>query len=369
MWGTNKQATASDLDASQLTTSASVTRLFTPTCVQLFDVGVWATVGVAGAAIALLILTACTRLDQELRKAGKYEQAKGEPLGAGSGRGRGGGGRRTAEQSRGGRMWTLLWRVSSCHFHSTSTLVGCSPSAWPPPPPPPHTHTYTHHHHHLHHPSTTPPHKPTHPAGAYGRWVYGFSRFAAWVCAALMVLLALWTVVLGVFLSSWAAQCWTLEKVGIHEGGTDSAVPAHWALLVCSCGSKPEAPTRFVQHTRPPALTCLVRWAQGTAVAGASMGRLEAMGAGYTQSVDAFAKALVLAANGGEAGGQGMAGRSRQGCARRPMRLPACSACFGRHLMAVASETWLPCSITPLLQAPCHRHRLRPWLRWRPPPA
>lgn len=50
------------------------------------------------------------------------------------------------------------------------------------------------------------------PAGQYGRLAFRFFGMLSWLGLLLMVLLALWMVVNGVLLSSWAAQCWNLEK-------------------------------------------------------------------------------------------------------------------------------------------------------------
>jgi len=55
-----------------------------PLYMSIYSSSVWATVGVAGAAVALLLLAASVRLDQKLRRAGKYaDKNKGE---AGAGR-------------------------------------------------------------------------------------------------------------------------------------------------------------------------------------------------------------------------------------------------------------------------------------------
>lgn len=43
----------------------------------------------------------------------------------------------------------------------------------------------------------------------------------SWLGLLLMVLLALWAVVNGTLLSSWAAQCWNLEKAS-GGGGTSA---------------------------------------------------------------------------------------------------------------------------------------------------
>ena len=48
-----------------------------PRYMTIFRTSVWAMVGVAGAGVAALVLAASVRLDQKLRKAGKYRTAKG----------------------------------------------------------------------------------------------------------------------------------------------------------------------------------------------------------------------------------------------------------------------------------------------------
>ncbi|KAL4458198.1 hypothetical protein ABPG75_013063 [Micractinium tetrahymenae] len=48
--------------------------------------------------------------------------------------------------------------------------------------------------------------------GQYGAFVFRFFGVLSWLGLLLMVLLALWVVVNGVLLSSWAAQCWNLER-------------------------------------------------------------------------------------------------------------------------------------------------------------
>jgi hypothetical protein len=49
-----------------------------PRFMAIYKDSVWPTVGVAGAAIAALVFAASVRLDQKLRKVGKYGGSKGE---------------------------------------------------------------------------------------------------------------------------------------------------------------------------------------------------------------------------------------------------------------------------------------------------
>lgn len=49
---------------------------------KAWDASIWATVGVAGACCAALVLAAGVRLDQKLRKAGRYSSPKGARAGS-----------------------------------------------------------------------------------------------------------------------------------------------------------------------------------------------------------------------------------------------------------------------------------------------
>jgi hypothetical protein len=49
-----------------------------PRYMSIYRCSVWVMVGVAGASVAFLVLGMSVRLDQRMRKAGKYSTAKGE---------------------------------------------------------------------------------------------------------------------------------------------------------------------------------------------------------------------------------------------------------------------------------------------------
>lgn len=59
---------------------ASPTDTGFPAYMSAWDSSIWATVGVAGAACAFLVFSAAVRLDQKLRKTGKYGRTKGAAL-------------------------------------------------------------------------------------------------------------------------------------------------------------------------------------------------------------------------------------------------------------------------------------------------
>lgn len=73
-----KAKPAADAASALLTTLGSPNNTGFPLFMRAFEVSVWATVGVAGAALVFMVLAACVRLDQKLRKAGKYAHTTGK---------------------------------------------------------------------------------------------------------------------------------------------------------------------------------------------------------------------------------------------------------------------------------------------------
>ena len=69
---------ASDAATALLAAVAADTATGWPQFMAIYKDSVWPTVGVAGAAIAALVFAASVRLDQKLRKVGKYGGSKGE---------------------------------------------------------------------------------------------------------------------------------------------------------------------------------------------------------------------------------------------------------------------------------------------------
>ncbi|KAL4435047.1 hypothetical protein ABPG77_003872 [Micractinium sp. CCAP 211/92] len=66
--------------------------------------------------------------------------------------------------------------------------------------------------------------------GPYGKLVFRIFGVLSWLGLLLMVLLSLWMVVNGVLLSSWAAQCWNLEKASCGASTTSSSIASLDAL-------------------------------------------------------------------------------------------------------------------------------------------
>ena len=155
---------ASDAATALLAAVAADTATGWPQFMAIYKDSVWPTVGVAGAAIAALVFAASVRLDQKLRKVGKYGGSKGERAAA------------LAPHA-----VVLCWEACRTPL-PTLTVASCRP-CW---------HVC---------------------AGSYGKVVFGFYTFLSWLGLVLLTLLALWAAVVGVLLASWAAQCWNLEKV------------------------------------------------------------------------------------------------------------------------------------------------------------
>lgn len=201
-----------------------------PKYMSIYSTSVWVTVGVAGAGVAALILGASVRLDQRLRKAGKYGQAK----------------------------------------------------------------------------------------GSYGPLLFKFYSFLDWMGLILMTLLALWAVVIGVMLASWASQCWNLEQVRgtggqlrrsltalvLHARAAlqgvlgDEARSQSWErkwrrVAVCEDEDPQMSPGPLLATSPAPPHTL-----QGAAVASANMAALDDMASKYTQNLNNFAAAVMAAAGG-----------------------------------------------------------------------
>ena len=73
-----KAGKASDEATALLAAVAADTATGWPQFMSIYKQSVWPTVGVAGAAIAAVVFAASVRLDQKLRKVGKYGGSKGE---------------------------------------------------------------------------------------------------------------------------------------------------------------------------------------------------------------------------------------------------------------------------------------------------
>ena len=126
-----KGRAAADAALALLSAVQSDTTAGFPQFMTIWNTSLWPTVGVAGGCVFFVLLVASVRLDQRLRKAGRYRT----------------------------------------------------------------------------------------PKGPFGVFVFRLYLVLAWLGLLLVMLMALWTAVNGILLSTWATQCWNLSQVRHGSGG------------------------------------------------------------------------------------------------------------------------------------------------------
>jgi hypothetical protein len=187
-----------------------------PQYMSVYSGSMWATVGVGGAVGAFLVLGAWVHLDQRLRRAGKYAQAKG--------------GMQSCRL--GGLPCHVMYCLPVCPPAGSKFRSGVSQAMsrghlemeqqWahaPVPSPPPRTPTHLQH---------AAPLVNTRMilAGSYGPMTFKFCSLLGWLGVVLVALLALWMALVAVMLACWTVQCWNLEQGAVVASANIAALEA-----------------------------------------------------------------------------------------------------------------------------------------------